>query len=320
MKILIIGAGVIGTIYGWAFSEAGHEVTHYVRPGKAAQYAPGITVHVLDGRDENQGERTAHYSLRVVETFSASDGYDLILVSVRHYQLDSILPLLAEHVGKADILFFNALWTDFSPIDRVLPRQQYLWGYPVAGGSIDSNTLTGALLTDVHLGELDGRRTERLERLIALFESAGLKVSLEANMLEWLWMHFAQEAAVIGVGFKAGSADKLMTHVTALREVILCMQETWKICEARGVDMSKYRKDLSMFYMPSWIGAAAFRLYFRSHLLERKIMTSHTGEEELKRIYHDVLSEGVRLNVDTPHFAALAGYVDSYHQSVSVPV
>ena len=42
MKLLIVGLGVIGTGYGRAFREAGHDVTHPPRPGRAAQAADGI--------------------------------------------------------------------------------------------------------------------------------------------------------------------------------------------------------------------------------------------------------------------------------------
>jgi ketopantoate reductase len=31
MKVLIVGRGVVGTIYGWALSNAGIDVTHVVR-------------------------------------------------------------------------------------------------------------------------------------------------------------------------------------------------------------------------------------------------------------------------------------------------
>jgi len=31
MRVLIVGRGVVGTIYGWAFSLAGIDVTHVVR-------------------------------------------------------------------------------------------------------------------------------------------------------------------------------------------------------------------------------------------------------------------------------------------------
>lgn len=35
MKILVFGTGVIGSIYGHVLTQAGNDVTHYVRPGKA---------------------------------------------------------------------------------------------------------------------------------------------------------------------------------------------------------------------------------------------------------------------------------------------
>jgi ketopantoate reductase len=41
MKIFVVGAGIIEDIYGWAFAGAGHEVTHLVRSGRAAQYGNG---------------------------------------------------------------------------------------------------------------------------------------------------------------------------------------------------------------------------------------------------------------------------------------
>ena len=37
MKTLIVGTGVIGVIYGWALTEAGMDVTHFVRKGKKGQ-------------------------------------------------------------------------------------------------------------------------------------------------------------------------------------------------------------------------------------------------------------------------------------------
>lgn len=33
MNILVVGLGTIGSIYGYAFQEAGHEVEHYLRKG-----------------------------------------------------------------------------------------------------------------------------------------------------------------------------------------------------------------------------------------------------------------------------------------------
>jgi ketopantoate reductase len=36
MHVLVVGAGIIGSIYGWALTESGHKVVHLVRSGRAA--------------------------------------------------------------------------------------------------------------------------------------------------------------------------------------------------------------------------------------------------------------------------------------------
>jgi len=47
MRILTVGAGVIGTIYGWEAAAAGHGVVHLVRAGRATRYRDGIAMDVL---------------------------------------------------------------------------------------------------------------------------------------------------------------------------------------------------------------------------------------------------------------------------------
>ncbi len=42
MRVLVIGAGIIGSIYGWALSESGHDVKHLVRSGRAATLLEGL--------------------------------------------------------------------------------------------------------------------------------------------------------------------------------------------------------------------------------------------------------------------------------------
>ena len=41
------------------------------------------------------------------------------------------------------------------------------------------------------LGEIDGRKTERYQRLVGLFEGAGIKVESPKNILHWIWIHMA---------------------------------------------------------------------------------------------------------------------------------
>lgn len=51
MKILIYGAGIVGTTYGWQLSKAGHEIVVLVRPEKKqAIKEEGIHIHCADFR------------------------------------------------------------------------------------------------------------------------------------------------------------------------------------------------------------------------------------------------------------------------------
>ncbi len=50
MKTLIIGTGVIGTIYGCTLSESGVDITHLVRKGRKQEYLKGIDLDVYDTR------------------------------------------------------------------------------------------------------------------------------------------------------------------------------------------------------------------------------------------------------------------------------
>lgn len=311
MNILVIGTGVIGTIYGMALSNAGHQVTHYVRPGKGQQFTNGIRVHILDGRGKKPHEYETHYALKVTETLASQPDYDLILVSVRHYQLPALLPLLREHAGQADILFFNGNWQGLDEIDACLPRSRYLWGFPVAGGGYTPDgTLNAALLDEIRLGEIDGQETPRLQRIKAAFESAELKADVQANILHWLWVHFAINSGVIGAAFKAGGARALLNSIPRLREAILAGREALEVCKRRGVKIADF-EDARSFSQPAWLGAVAIWAMMKTNLPARRIMETHTAVDELQAIFSDVRTTGEQLQVSMPYFQSLRTYVES---------
>jgi 2-dehydropantoate 2-reductase len=64
MKILIVGAGIISSIYGWAMADAGHSVAHFVRWGKASQFANGIQIDILVNRKGKRDFIRNHLTLR----------------------------------------------------------------------------------------------------------------------------------------------------------------------------------------------------------------------------------------------------------------
>lgn len=309
MKILVFGAGVIGTIYGYILEQSGNDVTHYVRAGKKKSLESGICIQLLDGRSQPAKQEAILYKAKIVEDFSPADKYDLVIVSVRHYQLDSVLPILKDRVGDAGVLIFNGNWDGFRNLDQYLPRSKFILGFPVAGGGYHAGTLDSARLEEIRLGELDGQSTPRLEQLKQMFEGAGLKAEIQANMIHWLWVHFAINSGIIGAAFKAGGASELLNSIPNLRKGILAGREALVVCQARGVDVKSF-DDAKLFYMPAWLGATAVWLMMKTNLPARKIMETHTAVDELREIYGDVLKSAEDMKISMPHYVSLKDYVD----------
>lgn len=310
MKVLVYGTGVIGTIYGDVLSQAGHDVSHYVRTGRPAGRGSALDLNLLDGRTPEPHALHVRYPARIVDGFGPTDGYELILVSLKHYDVPAVLYQLAVDAGKADILFFNNWWDDLTAIDDVLAGR-YLWGFPVAGGGWVDGVLDAALLDTVHLGEIGHDGTTRLARVQGLFESAGLNVDIEPNMLHWLWTHFATEAALIGAAIAAGSVDALLDDTARLEAAILAGREALDICRVRGVDVERI-PDAATFFAPADAVAIGIHDFYATNLPARRILERHTGVEELKRIYADVVATGERLGVATPMLAELGPAVAAW--------
>ena len=310
MKVLVYGTGVIGTIYGSVLTNAGHDVSHVVRPGV---FAPGrlhLPVRLLDDRMTPPREVESVYRARIVDGYAQDDRYDLILVSVKHYEVPGVLAQLAAGAGPADILFFSNWWADLSSLDVVLGGR-YAWGFPVAGGGWVDGVLEAALLDSVQLGALHGFETRHLARAKELFETAGLRVDIEADMLPWLWVHFATEAALISSAIAAGSVDALLDDAGALERAILAGRESLEVCRARGVDVDAI-PDAQTFYAPASAVALGIQDFYRANPAAHRILERHNGVEELDRIYGDVVATGHSLGVPMPRLTALGPAVEAW--------
>jgi 2-dehydropantoate 2-reductase len=109
MKTLIVGAGIIGAIYGWALAEAGMDVTHYVRKGKAAGFQGGITLDLLDERKGHPKYNKTKYALKCVEEISPADHYELMIVPTNSYQTEEALKTRVPGHGNAVFLIFGLI-------------------------------------------------------------------------------------------------------------------------------------------------------------------------------------------------------------------
>jgi len=236
MRILFFGRGVISTQYAWAFEKAGHTVEFYVRKGRKETFGSDIELELWDGR---KGKQVIKESWNVKLHEELSPNYDLIIVSVNTEQLPEAAQLLSTAAGNTPVLIFNNVWQDLKSSISPLPINNVVFGFPAGGGGIADNRFRGGFLKMVFL-EKPRAGTEHINNKIkALFESAHFKISWIKDMQNWLWNHFAMNAAMETEVLKRGSFPALMNHNDSFANVGRNMREIIPVLKARGakIDM-----------------------------------------------------------------------------------
>jgi 2-dehydropantoate 2-reductase len=130
MRILMYGAGVIGTLYGAKLLQAGHEVVVLARGARLKEVvASGLVVEDV----VTEVRHTA--GVECLEALAPDDAYDLVVVPVRRDQLESVLEPLARSRGTPAILFFGNNARGAQGLTERLGIERVLLGFPGAGVS-----------------------------------------------------------------------------------------------------------------------------------------------------------------------------------------
>ncbi len=230
MRILVLGAGVIGRVYGSKLLDAGHDVTFLARGRRLAD----LQSHGLILADAASGIRTVQPAM-VLRRLSPDDHFDLVLVPVRSEQLDDVLPVLATVRGGADVLFFGNIGDHGAALVAAL-GDRAVFGFPAAGGTRNGPAVTYVLIRQQRtmLGEPDGAITPRIRRLQQLLDGAGFTTLISSDIGAWLVGHAAFVVPIAFALYRAGidparlAADKatMRLMVLATREAFTALRRT----------------------------------------------------------------------------------------------
>jgi 2-dehydropantoate 2-reductase len=304
MKILIVGAGIIGTIYGWALSKANHDITHFVRPGKSSRLKKGVKIDLLDGRKSQQKHFIGLYEISITENISPSDGFELVIVPTKPYQLEAALQQIVPIAGEADFLLLTQNWSGTESIDAILPPSRYLYGDAKAGGAFKDETLQSALFPSIDLGQTNSMHDDILNKVAALFEGAGIKPTLQENILHYIWLQYAINAGLWPALVRIGSLENLLRNHRAGDLSLQAVRECVDVVARRGVNLNKY-PEIRMFYQKSFIirqiAGLIITLMFRFNKSIQRTSAHALGDPiEIKTAYYDLINTGKELAVPMP--------------------
>lgn len=220
MKILVFGAGPLGSLKGARLHEAGHDVHILARGQRLADLKEHGIVIQEEGAD---GEEVAH--VPVVESFKSDDDYDLVLVVMGEHQAVQVLDTLAENEHVPTFLFMGNNVNGTDEIVRALGKEHVMLGFPYPGGKRDGHIMRVLPINEdkkytVPIGEVDGTIRPRTRRIAAVLEDMrGYDVEIRTDMDEWLRYHAA--LLMSGIVPALYAADTSMKRLGETRNLLV---------------------------------------------------------------------------------------------------
>lgn len=231
MRILVLGAGVIGSLYAGRLLGAGHEVVLMARGRRLED----LQANGLILQDAESGERTVIPAVAVNRP-DPDDHFDLTLVPVRAEQLQDTLPVLTAMTDASDVLFFGNTANHQAELLDAL-GERVLFGFPGAGGTRDGPTIKYVLISQQKsmLGEASGATSSRVQHLQGVLEDAGFHTQISTDITAWLVGHTAFIVPIAFALYRVGvDASRLAADRATMRLMVSGTRQAFNALRAAG--------------------------------------------------------------------------------------
>lgn len=243
-KVLIFGSGAIGSVIGGFLALSGESITLYGRKDHIeAIRADGLQIKGIWG-DHCVKNIKAEHEIGSLQ----GQGYDLILLTVRAYDLEQVLPDVKKIANATTILVSmqNGLG-NIEKISRFFPKNNILGSRVIFGAKkVKAGTVEVTVYAEeVMLGPVQGTPTDAFEKLYTVAEDlagrlskAGVPSLPTREVEKYIWAKVLYNAALNPLSALLSAtygnlADNPHTR-TMMKEII---QEIFSVAQAKQIPM-----------------------------------------------------------------------------------
>ena len=235
MTITLYGAGAIGGITGARLARAGHDVLLVDKAVDhvAAMNARGLTIEAREG--------TVTIPVRAITPDALGTGLELVLLAVKSQDTPAALDVLAPRLATdgAIVSLQNGLNEEL--IARAVGGERTVgclvnwaadWQAPgriLFGGE-------GALV----LGELDGRLSERVQRLAKLLDVVA-PTRMSDNVLGYTWSKHVYGALLVATALVDAHVYEVVERSPAVQQMLVALvAENMAVAERAGIRLEPF--------------------------------------------------------------------------------
>ena len=309
MRILVYGAGNIGSLYAAKLNGAGHDVTILAR---------GARLHAIRERgillQDFRSEQKSTTRIEAVERLAPEDAYDLVLVILPRNSISEVLPILAANRKSPSVMFFGNNAAGPERMIEALGRKRVLLGFPGAAAVPNEEYIRYVILDQreqpTTIGELDGSGSKRIKSIATTLQSAGFPSAICPNMDAWLKTHVAEISPTANALYKAGSDfDALRRNRNALVLMFRAIREGYRVLTALRIPVTPSSHRIFR-WMPIFILVAITRRKLSDKAWSIKIGHAVAARDEMRAIADEFRELARKSCIPTPAIDQLATYLD----------
>lgn len=297
-KILIFGAGVIGSVYAGKLALAGHSVSLLARNRRLNELQ-------LNGLllSEN-GKKIVKSKVVVISELKPYDIYDYIFVALRKTQLQDALQLLEQNQSRNFVFMVNTS-SGYSDLIDKIGFERVIPAFPGAGGKVENGivyySLTSRFVQPTTLGEIDGKASQRIIELLEILKKAGFPTSISKRMDSWQKSHIAMVCPLAyGIYFDGGNNYTFAKNKKAIIQTGRALKETFNFLKNSGIGVEPAR--LNLFTLaPLCMLNFVIRFVFNTKWAET-VISNHAlaARDEMEMLFNDFVllakDKGYNLN------------------------
>jgi ketopantoate reductase len=312
-KILVYGAGPLGSLFAARLQQGGNDVSILARGQRLADLREHGVVLV----DVQTQERTVT-RVSVVEKLAPDDAYDLVLVIMRKNHALQILPVLAVNRHTPNVLFLMNNAAGPGALVEALGQDRVLIGFPNSGGYREGHTVHCLTGTEddrayVPFGEVDGRITDRTRQVARILESApGFGAKIRTDMDAWLKYHVALLFPSLAPALYAAGVDNY--RLARTRDLVVlairAMREGFRVLQALGLPVTP-----SKFKVIQWLPEPILVLFVQRLLANPLMETAlvkhaEAARDEVQHVIGEFMTLARTTSVLTPTIHDLLRYYE----------
>lgn len=289
MKILVFGAGIIGSVYGARLFEAKHDVTLLARGSRYNNLKTnGLTFkNCISGKQ-------IKLNVPLVTSLKENDFYDLIIVTVRLDQLDEVISVLEKNNACNNVMFMMNIPEAITSISNELTSKNIIFGFPGIGGTYKNNVIEYIDIKQqkTTIGTLTGTDSILINDIRIAFESGNFDVAICNDMQSWLKTHAVFISCISAAIFKEhGSPIQLAKRRRRVKIMVQGIREGFSALKVLGLKILPANLNILFMKMPRWFAVWYWRKALRSKTGTLAIAPhANAAKDEMRLIAKTVLN------------------------------